>query len=211
MAEFFDIQSTRVVALKKAGSSSIRAMLSNRAGSPAPTSHIICFIRNPYARLVSGWSDLVAERDYAWAKPHYPTEYDAKDFREWAKVIVSIRSEEMDHHFCPQYDELQTVFGQTQALSTCQLWLGHLEKLEKLSNQLDRLTGGHGQITGQNKRTSLHLPWHEYYDDELLGLVGSRFKKDVQMWLALNPEGWYETPYGLNYRDDLDRLIAEAT
>ena len=206
MAEFFDVGSTRVVCLKKAGSSSVRHMLGRRCNGVAPTKYILCFIRNPYARLVSGWADLVSDRDCEWAKPHYPTKYDPQNFNEWAKVITGIKSDDLDHHFRPQYDELQTVFGQTDDEPDCQLWLGHLEKIDQLTDQVARMTGG-DRVVSQSRRTSLHLPWHQYYDDELLGLVGRRYMKDVQMWLALNPEGWFLSPWGLNYKDELDRLI----
>lgn len=181
-------------------------MLSARAHKAEKTRHIVGFVRNPYARLVSGWADLVAIRNYDWAKPNYDYEQDPPAFQEWLRAIVELPDEDLDHHFRPQVTELRTVFDQTPSDARCQLWLGQLEKLEELSNQLAALTGNMA-VVPQFRRMSLHRPWREYYSKPCLQLAANRFKEDIRLWNALFEDGYRLSQYGVDYREQFEKWI----
>ena len=185
MSQFFDVGHNRIIALKKCGSCTITHMLTQerfKGRRTGPAILIVTFVRNPFARLVSGWTDLIADRGYRWANPYG---VDRGLFKEWALGYLKIPVNEMDHHFRPQAVELREAFDLADPTTQCRLWIGQLEYIHQLLPNLSRALGEKDDLTAGHVRRSSHGPVDAYYDAQLTERVNDVYAEDVAMWNAL--------------------------
>lgn len=200
MSDFIDHGRLKIIAIKKAGSSTLRRTFAEKLWelSDWPEIRYVTCIRHPAARLVSCWNHLVKDRTSGFAGPKLP-------FPEWIDWVIETPDMELDHHVASQVHDL---VGRTlQMEGQCRLWIGQLERLNSvekhLSNYCQRTLG----IAGKAIRHR-HAPWYTFYDKRLLERVRDRFYDDMRLWLRLYEKGFWCS----SKQDNMERhfLWAEA-
>jgi hypothetical protein len=207
--EYFDLGSTRIILLKKCASSSLRAMLQHRRRGtrPAPSHYAITFVRDPYARLVSGWADLVNRCKHDFAIPAMPRIGDESVFELWAREIIKRDDKELDHHFRPQHVELLRALDMADLSPDCQLILCKVERLAEHLPLIHKYVGGEPFDVIEHRRQSQHRKIDTYYvDDDLRARVHARFMRDEMLHHKIGDDPYF-TPADEDPRDHLKALL----
>lgn len=134
----------------------------------------ISFVRNPWDRIVSVWSDMTKKRTHPIYKDYYGC-YQGMPFNEFVELIVSIPEDNMDLHILPQYDSL--FYNDVQIPD----FIGRFENLKsdwkevqtKLKHTLDL-----PDLEVWHKTD--HLDYRSVYDDISKQLIENRYRKDIE-------------------------------
>ena len=146
---------------------------------------LICFVRNPLARLVSCYKQRVL---FYEDDPDFP-EYYFKDhpytikancpFSEFLNKVIRIPDHAADRHFKSQY---ASIFGKKTRTPE---FIGRLENIEedwkKVANRYDlqerllKLNSGHVDKQLPDK-------WQEFYTDEDMEKAREKFRNDLEMF-----------------------------
>ncbi len=209
--EFFDISSTRVVLLKKCASSTLGAALRHkRIGTrPQPSRYVITFLRDPYARLVSGWADLARRGRHPFAIPSMPRDGDENIFAHWATEMIKRSDDDLDHHFRPQHVELLDALDLADMQPHCQLIMCKVEKIQRHLPRMSKYVGGEAidPHTIEHRRKSQHRALSAYYcNEELHARVHARFMRDEMLHHKIGDDPYF-TPVDEDPRDHLKALL----
>jgi len=144
----------------------------------------ICFVRNPYTRLLSCYLHrIVADSESSSAKIFYKLSAYPKNktpsFGDFLRFICQQESKKMERHWRVQSDE---VFFDV-------INIGFIGQMENLSNNLEALGkylfGNEGfgeeklgEIDQSPMKTNSNNKIREYYNSELATLVAERYQKD---------------------------------
>ncbi|MCD8195581.1 MAG: sulfotransferase family protein [Lachnospiraceae bacterium] len=136
------------------------------------------FVRNPFPKLVSCYTDRVLRVDsFRYLFDGRLAASQIHDFKEFAKVISSIPDDIADGHFCSQSYLLSTKDGTT--LSNC--YIGHFESLVDDFEPL-RKKYGFDELKYVNKSARSGKNWKDYYDLETMDIVYNRYKNDFELY-----------------------------
>lgn len=165
-------------------------------------------MRDPYARLVSGWADLVLKGKHPFATPVMQRPGDENSFPHWAREMVKVDDDKLDHHFRPQHLELLDAFDQADLMHNCQLIIGKVEFLDTHLPAILPYVGGEPLTTIEHRRKSRHLDPSAYYvDDDLRARVHQKFWRDEMLYHKLG-EDPYMTPPGEHPVEHFKSLIS---
>jgi len=131
----------------------------------------ICFVRNPYERIVSGWNFLQEKYD-KFTSINY-IDYKILPFKEFLKLDPKLVSNnEYIHTFMTQSFNADNI--------------DYIGKLENIENDLENILLDIGfeknEINHEKQivNSSYHLDYINYYDDENIQLVNKLFKEDFE-------------------------------
>ena len=132
---------------------------------------IFTFVRNPYDRLVSCYTNkFLGDEEFLF----HAYDMDVEDsFEIFAKKVATIPDYIAQEHFKSQYAFIYRN-GQPEAD-----FIGHFESLETQFAPLQEKYGLNN-LTHDNK--SQRKDWREYYTIELAQLVYRRYRKDFDLW-----------------------------
>jgi hypothetical protein len=213
--EFYDIGATRVVLLKKCASSTLFQQLQHQRNTNkgdtrrVPPRYVLAFIRDPYARLVSGWADLVRRQQLPFAIPTACRDGEEFDFENWARQIIKIPDDELDHHFRPQTIELLDALDQTELQKDTQLVLGRVEKLASHLMRMHSYLGGEAidiALVPRVRATQRRATQHYYTNEDLRARVHARFLHD-EMLCGIVKDPLHISPYYVDPRKYLKTLL----
>jgi hypothetical protein len=185
----------RLVAFRKAAHTSIINTFCTRSGeevvrgaNAAPVaftdtltaSITVAFFRNPLARLVSAYEDLVngAELYAGLAMWGYEHEMDFEDF---IQLTVALPDKEIDLHLASQSYQLCEAFEEHH---TDVIWIGQVEQLPAHWLEMQNFTALWDMpdtLPNFNART--HPPWPTYYTEALAHkALDTRYFDDYKTW-----------------------------
>jgi chondroitin 4-sulfotransferase 11 len=147
------------------------------------------FVRNPWDRLVSCYSDKVMDARRAGESPfrHVPSErgsrlYRGMPFAEFVETVCEIPDEESNMHFVSQY---RIVCGPGEDRSIMADFVGRFENLSAdFAEVAERIGGGKRLELPHRMRSASResRPYTEFYDDRLKDLVHERYREDVEVF-----------------------------
>lgn len=127
------------------------------------------FTRDPRSRLVSCWADYIVNprAPELLLNPEFRS-LQGMSFDEFVHYVCEPR-ENPNLHYAPQWPQLH--------------WNGNplvdeVFRLEDVKREWPRLMKRFGLPKLKKVRRSNHLPWWEYYTDELLEIVNHRYRYD---------------------------------
>ncbi len=131
------------------------------------------FVRNPYDRLVSFYSNkVIGERNFQKNKS-----WKYKPFEDFIKIICDIPDETMNVHFKPQHTFITDAKG---ALLVD--YVGKFEKIDEDFEIIKKRAGLPDNLELPHKQTSKHKIYQDYYSEETKKLVAKRYEKDFLMF-----------------------------
>lgn len=148
------------------------------------------FVRNPWDRLVSCYSDKVmdAKESEAGEPPfrHLPSEkgarlYRGMPFAEFVETVCEIPDEESNMHFVSQH---RVVCGPGDDRRIMADFVGRFENLAADFAEVAGRIGGGKRLELPHKLRSASRgsrPYTEFYDDRLRDLVFERYREDVEI------------------------------
>jgi hypothetical protein len=123
------------------------------------------FVRNPYERFVSFCAFMTRQTGEFNQRP-----------RAVMKSIITSQST-LDHLLCrPQYEFLVDDSG-----GVVMDFIGRNEQMQASFDTICSKLGLPSQVLGR-ANASQHRPWQDYYDDELVSLVGQVYRKDLELF-----------------------------
>jgi chondroitin 4-sulfotransferase 11 len=147
------------------------------------------FVRNPWDRLVSCYSDKVMDPRRAGESPfrHVPRErgsrlYRGMPFAEFVETVCEIPDEESNMHFVSQH---RIVCGPGEDRSILADFVGRFENLSADFAEVAGRIGGGKRLELPHRMRSASResrPYTEFYDDRLKDLVHERYREDVEIF-----------------------------
>jgi chondroitin 4-sulfotransferase 11 len=149
------------------------------------------FVRNPWDRLVSCYSDKVMDvKETEVGEPpfrHVPSEkgsrlYKGMSFAEFVETIYEIPDEESNMHFVSQY---QVVCGPGEDGRIMADFVGRFENLEADFAVVAEEIGGARRLQLPHKLRSTSResrPYTDFYDGRLKDLVYERYREDIEIF-----------------------------
>jgi chondroitin 4-sulfotransferase 11 len=147
------------------------------------------FVRNPWDRLVSCYSDKVMDARRAGESPfrHVPSErgsrlYRGMPFAEFVETVCEIPDEGSNMHFVSQH---RIVCGPAEDRSIMADFVGRFENLSADFAEVARRIGGGKRLELPHRMRSASResrPYTEFYDDRLKDLVHERYREDVEIF-----------------------------
>lgn len=152
-----------------------------------------CFVRNPWDRLVSCYSDKI-KKDNSFNDRHFVNgvfrkflEYNdnlfkddkfkaGMSFEEFVNCIIDIPDADADGHFISQHMFITDVNGK-QLVD----FIGKLESLDNDFAYVREKLGIH-DITFPHRLKSNRESYKVYYTKQLRDMVGQRYSKDIEMF-----------------------------
>lgn len=138
------------------------------------------FVRNPWDRLVSCYSDKVMREmvhrgmadsfaKHAEYRPQMP-------FDDFAMVVCRMSEKEANRHFRSQYTFLIDRRGK--------LLPGEIGRFETLAEDFDRMcrSVGVGEISLPTFKATKHREYRDYYTATLRDQVAERYRRDIEMF-----------------------------
>jgi len=136
----------------------------------------IVIVRNPYDRLLSGWSDKIKDLN----KTRFGFEKSC-NFNQFIKIICNTPEYELNRHFIPQYRFITTINEE--------LIHNKIIKLEDLKTEWPKLQK---LIYKRNNINLIDMPflnstkkstkYQRYYNNSMIELVEDKFKRDLELF-----------------------------
>lgn len=133
------------------------------------------FVRNPYDRIVSCYTDKIkwpAESDVIASRPMKL--WEDMTFKEFVRAVKTISDESADFHF------------RSQHRFTRRYKMNFIGRFENLKKDYLKICGEIGIKTSQKlphrRKSSRKKDYREYYDEETKKLVQERYKKDIELF-----------------------------
>lgn len=149
------------------------------------------FVRNPWDRLVSCYSDKVMDaKESEFGEPpfrHVPGEkgsrlYKGMPFAEFVEAVCEIPDEESNMHFVSQHVVVCGPGGDRRIMAD---FVGRFENLEADFAVVAEKIGGPQRPRLPHKMRSASRksrPYTDFYDDSLRDLVHERYREDVEIF-----------------------------
>jgi hypothetical protein len=134
------------------------------------------FARHPADRLVSCWADWCCEPvpdNGNFARNPSMRRFIGMEFREFAETSCRMDTPQMNEHFAPQADAISLCGTVVPSVS--------LYHFETIRDDWATLQDKHGLPDLPHDRKSIHRPWREYYDSDLLAMVEQRYATDYEL------------------------------
>jgi len=141
------------------------------------------FVRNPWDRLVSCYFDKVVgvrtKPDNVAIKDGvfrcfipYNRDFKTMEFPEFAEFVCGLSDNESNGHFRSQH----TFFNHNA--------MDFIGRFENLTGDLEELRNKMGikNIKEEHLMSSKHKNYKDYYNKELIDMVGNRFQKDIKLF-----------------------------
>lgn len=188
--EFWDDGPTRWAVVKKGGSSTLGKSIRPNSRKKGDLSRLVVIVRHPFARLVSGWSDLIVGRGHNFV---HVSPLARKNFDQFVAEISSKRPETIDHHFRPYTLELAEIAKNTVFPYGGQVCVGLLECLDEFVwDRLEEIAGR--PLSREHRRKSAHDPWPLYFEEyRTFEKASAYYSADLRMWRRVKSYGgWWE-------------------
>ena len=154
-----------------------------------------CFVRNPWARLVSCYQRLLNKRNINqtyWTKFLFyfmpkssnsgrhrlaalPVLNGYMSFNEFVSAVANIPDEYANKHFRSQYTFLYNARGKLLVD-----YIGHLETFDADFQHVARRVGLSGEIP-QDRPRPKRRSYKDYYDKDTWEIVAQRYQKDIEI------------------------------
>ncbi len=180
--------------VNKVATQSLTALFEKQIGPGVPGGDIgpnyfkFCFVRNPYDRLVSCWLNQIAnptpfskklfERGMHKGFWEHPGLKPGMEFSDFVKAIVKIDDLKMNPHFKPQYVFL--IDKHTGGFMPD--FVGRFECMRRDYEYICRAINIKPEKMPVRNKTGTRKPWQEYYNLEILRMVGHKYRKDFEMF-----------------------------
>lgn len=144
---------------------------------PLPDSYdfSFSFVRNPYDRLVSCYTQkivepLLPEEEFSKITPRKRLNAEKPNFRDFVRYVLSDEVIQLDVH----WDTLHNLMPVTEVD-----FIGKVENFQEDFNSLcDKIGISRQELPHNNK--SKHKHYTEYYDDETREIVAEKYAKDIE-------------------------------
>jgi len=139
-------------------------------------SFIFCFVRNPYARILSTYKDKVLNKaenkNYKWDGLIKNINLKGISFEEFVKIICKIPDKCSDIHF-------QSISYLQDLLKIKPDFIGKVETFEEDWNKINKLLGlRSAKELGRRNQTEEFKKNGEFYNSKLKKLIYERYKED---------------------------------
>lgn len=202
--------------IPKVASSSLKRLFREELGLPGPGAHAtrfpapnrdkletgfyldyfkFCFVRNPWARMVSCYQRIVKGRNinrtyrnkflfYVMPKSassgrhrlaSLPVLNPHMSFEEFVNAVADIPDEYADKHFRSQHTFLCNAQGELLVD-----YVGHLETFKDDFQYVSRRIGLSGESLQDSSKTK-RRPYKDYYDKVTWDIVDQRYRKDIEL------------------------------
>lgn len=157
-----------------------KVLLNKHALQPFRHYDAWAFVRNPWDRLVSCYSDKVMRdsihQGVASSLARHGDYAPKMEFADFAQAVCSMGEREANRHFRSQYTFLIDRRG---ALIPKQI--GYFETLQ---GDFATMCGQHGIPTSDlpSFKATHHRPYRDYYTDELRAAVAERYGRDIELF-----------------------------
>ena len=174
MAELYKRHNIGLIALRKCASTALREAF---GGEPvADLSGVyfsMTFVRNPLARFVSGWADLVRDPERYYAPLNRSGITAGMSISALVDTVCATADHQLDPHFRSQTAEL---------IEHRPDYIGRVETLSADWRLFMGLAGERQFVEPAVMRTSEHRPWPRVLTRSQVDQLGERFGDDVVLW-----------------------------
>lgn len=129
------------------------------------------FVRNPWDRLVSCWSNKVVDSNHFRLDDE--TRSLAQHFPNFVRQIAS-----QDLQACDPHLRLQTRLIDLNNID----FLGRLESFSEDFAYISDQIGLKNSLADKKNKSSRKVDYREYYNDETMELVGHLYRRDIQVF-----------------------------
>ena len=162
-----------------------RVLLCKHQVKPYADYASFAFVRNPWDRLVSCYTQKIADRDFSEGPQTRATArvLDAAGFfkpdltfTEFARAVAAIPDADANRHFRSQHVFLTDRSGT--------LLVERIARFENLAEEFARLMDlvGLPQVRLPHLKKTARRDYREYYDDETAAVTAERYRRDIELF-----------------------------